>query len=112
VGEEKHYFLARSGRSSYAPPPGPRTLCELGLAAFFFFFGRFLSWLLGPSAKHCPLPGGERESGRGQKLFLGPQWPLELPPPPGPRALCEMGLPAWSLELGPFRFISLARSGV
>jgi hypothetical protein len=31
-------MLARSGRSSCAPPPGPRALCEVGLAGLAQFF--------------------------------------------------------------------------
>jgi hypothetical protein len=34
VGEAKHYFLARSGRSSCAPRPGPRALHGMGFTAF------------------------------------------------------------------------------
>ena len=40
--EGKKIFLARSGRSSCAPFPGSRALCEVGLAACFFIFGSFL----------------------------------------------------------------------
>ena len=51
------------------------------LAACFLFFGRFWSFPLA-SAKHFPLPGGDRGCRRGHKLFLGSQWLLELRPAP------------------------------
>jgi hypothetical protein len=40
IGGKKYLCLAAAARA--APrPPGPRALCEVGLAAFFFFCGPF-----------------------------------------------------------------------
>jgi hypothetical protein len=86
-------FLSYGGRPSCAPPPGPRAQSEVRLAwGVILFFGRFWSFPLGPSAKHSPLPGGDREYRRGQKCFLARSGRSSCALRPGPRALCEMGL--------------------
>ena len=65
-------FLSYGGRPSYATPPGPRALCEVGLAAWFLFFAlHFSPGHTGSApAPHSRLQrarGGE--CGRGQKYF-------------------------------------------
>ena len=68
--EGKKIFLARSGRSSCAPFPGSRALCEVGLAACFFIFWSFLVFAIGAvfasSAKPRPVEGGGGSAGEGK----------------------------------------------
>jgi hypothetical protein len=80
-------FLSYGGRPSCTTPPGPRALCEVGLAAFCFAV-RLSSGYRAP----VPHPGLQWQ---GVKIiFLSCGGRPSCAPPPGPRALCEAGLAA------------------
>jgi hypothetical protein len=93
AGRRQKHFLARSGRSSCAPPPGPRALCEVRLAFFFVVVFDLGYWAPVPSTALCQ--GVTGSAGEATNYFLACSGRASCAPPPGPRALCGVGLAAY-----------------
>jgi hypothetical protein len=93
----KFFFLSYGGRLSCATPPGPRALCEVGLAAWFLFLAVHFSPGCSVPAPHSSLQRVTREGGCGrrQKLFCLAA-AARAAPRPQDRARCVR----WGLRRG------------
>jgi hypothetical protein len=104
--------LSYGGRPSCTPPPpGPRALCEVGLAACFFVFWSFFVFAIGPQRQELnSLYQGVAEGvGEAKKYSLARSGrsscaPRPGPPPSQPRGQAGLGAALWEsfpfLELG------------